>query len=143
MADSTRRGRTSRDCHGLTEPKGVGLAAKSSLSQLGHRGNLYRLLVRVRRLVYLGHKDSQTSSLECELPFGTRGAFLPTLLLGPGGPTAGILLLRPLEAMVLTDNGQLGYKLSLLQSFYPSYFFAWKRSTDNRGIDVQRHSDLS
>jgi len=62
---------------------------------------------------------------------------------GPGGPTAGVLLLAPLEAMVLRDNGPLGYKWPLLQTFYPSYFFAWKHSTDNRGIDVQRHSDLS
>jgi hypothetical protein len=56
---------------------------------------------------------------------------------------AGILLLAPLEAMVLRDNGLLAYKWSQLQTFYPSYFFDWKHSTDNRGIDVRCHSDLS
>ena len=88
-ADSTPRGRASRDCHGLTEPKAVDLAAKSSSSQLGHRGNLCRLLVRVRRSVCLGHKDSQTSSQECELPFRTMEASLPTLLLRAGRSHSG------------------------------------------------------
>jgi hypothetical protein len=106
--DNIRHGHASRNCHGLTEPKDVDLAAKSSSSQLAHRGNLCRLWVRARRLDDLGHKDSQTSSQECELPSGTRGASLPTLLLGPGGLTVGIVLLQPLEAMVLRDDGPLG-----------------------------------
>ncbi len=82
--DSIRRGHASRDGHGLTGPKAVDLAAKSSSSQLGHRGNLSRLWVRVRRLDYLGYTDSQTSSQGCELPFGTREGSLPTLLLRAG-----------------------------------------------------------
>lgn len=82
--DSIRRGHASRDGHGLTEPKAVDLAAKSSSLQLGHRGNLCRLWMQVRRLDSPGYKDSQTSLQEYELPFGTRGASLPTLLLRAG-----------------------------------------------------------
>jgi hypothetical protein len=88
-ADSRRRGLVSKDCHGLTEPKAVDLAAKSSSSQLGHRGNLCRLWLRVRRLDYLGHKDSQTSLQECELPFGRKAASLATLLLWAGMSHSG------------------------------------------------------
>ncbi len=40
--------------------------------------------MRLRSLDYLGYKDSQTSSKECELPFGTKGASQPTLLLRAG-----------------------------------------------------------
>jgi hypothetical protein len=82
--DSRRRGHASRDCHGWTERQSVDWAAKSSSSQLGHRGNLCRLWVRVRRLDGPGYKDSQTSSQEYEVPSGTRGASLPTLLLRAG-----------------------------------------------------------